>query len=585
MNAPVVNPQGRGIAQWFNDTLASLVSGLGLPESDKSATLYHYVDVLDKARLEAMFRADWVSRKIVRIPAGDATRAWRSWQAEAPQIEAIEDLERALKVQQKTRRAKVLERLYGGAAMILGVQGSGSATQELKLDRLRKDCLQFVHVVSRHEIAPDDPSSLIDDPTSPYFGQPKLWVRNVTGGPRAGERVLIHPSRVIRFCGEDMPDEISSAAEYGWGEPVLQGVLDAVKAAGLVTQGTASLINEVKVDVVRIAQLAHQVSTKESEDLLKRRLSLMNLAKSNNRLTIMDKEDEWDTKQISFGSLPELIQTYLMIASAAADIPATRMLGRSPQGMNATGESDVRNYYDKISDDQRNEITPTLSPLDEILIISATGGRDPNIYYDWNPLWQMTEVEKADVAVKKSQVVAADVASMLVPTDALAKGRQNQLIEDNFYPGLEGALEDSDGEVVDPSLDQQVQVEEEKAQAAHERGLEQQAVGHEQAKEMEKIKAKFKPKPKRAFGRDGAGPTGESGDFVKIGPDQYKLRGGKKIYTLAQVRAYYAQGGWDSAPEQRHYATRDEAQAAAGPGQVVVRMRVRADDAARLLGG
>jgi uncharacterized protein len=489
-----------GWAQRINDTLYNLMSGLGVTTHDKSTHMNYMVIELSKLQLETMYRGDWIARKVVRIPADDATRAWRAWQAENDQIEKIEEVEIYHKIQKKTRKAKTLERLYGGSAMILGVDGSGPATSELKLERLKAECLRFVHVVSKHELQSID-GVLEDDLESPYFGQPRMYVRTDT----VGNRVEIHPSRVIRFGGEDLPDP--AMASDGWGESVLQAMNDAIVAAGLVAQGTASLLNELKTDVIGIKELSAQVSTNEATALLRRRFEITNLMKSNNRLTLIDKEDTWSRMQLSFASLPELIQTYLQIASASADIPATRMLSKSPDGMNSTGQSDTRNYYDKVGSEQANEITPALSQLDEIIIISALGSRDPNIYYDWNPLWQMTEAEQADTALKKAQVMTADVAAMLIPTDALAKGRQNQLIEDNTYPGLENAIEESDGDVVNPAMEQQLALEAKKGEEA----VKQQELGHEQSLETQKISHKqslevVKAKPKKkAFGKDAFG--------------------------------------------------------------------------------
>ena len=39
----------------------------------------------------------------------------------------------------------------------------------------------------------------------------------------------------------------------------------------------------------------------------------------------MDMNEEWDATQLTFTGMPEVMQMYLLIASGAADIPATRM--------------------------------------------------------------------------------------------------------------------------------------------------------------------------------------------------------------------------------------------------------------------
>ena len=95
-----------------------------------------------------------------------------------------------------------------------------------------------------------------------------------------------------------------------------------------------------------------------------------------------------------------------------------------------------------------------MNRLDEVLIRHTFGRRDPDIFYEWNSLWQMSDTEKADVALKKAQAFKIDVDCGLIPPEALAKGRESQLIEDGTYPGLEAAIEefqelnDKDGENV-----------------------------------------------------------------------------------------------------------------------------------------
>ena len=81
---------------------------------------------------------------------------------------------------------------------------------------------------------------------------------------------------------------------------------------------------------------------------------------------------------------PDTLNTYLQIASGAADIPATRFLGQAPGGLNASGDADIRNYYDRLGGEQTTVLMPAMSVLDEVIIRSALGSRPPEIYYEWN---------------------------------------------------------------------------------------------------------------------------------------------------------------------------------------------------------
>ena len=184
-------------------------------------------------------------------------------------------------------------------------------------------------------------------------------------------------------------------------------------------------------------------STSAGTDRLIKRFTEANVAKSVINGIVMDAEEEWQRIGVQFQGIPDVLQMYLQIAAGAADIPMTRFLGMSPGGLNATGDSDLVNYYDRIASDQELRLTPALEKLDKAIQRSALGKFDENIFYEWRPLWQMSEDQKATIAKQKADSAKVDADSGLVPFEALVQGRCNQLIEDGTYPGLEAALEDA----------------------------------------------------------------------------------------------------------------------------------------------
>jgi len=421
-------------APWL-DSLVNLVSGLGTSK-DKSVFTQYAVTNLDRSQLDAAYRGDWIARKVVDLPAQDSTREWRAWQAEDDQIELLEEVEKKFDIQGKVRRTMIRARLYGGAALVMGIDGQNSA-KELNLETIKKDALKFLHVVAQHDLRV---GPLVQDITSPFYGEPEFYTHMPVASSDAQE-VRIHPSRIVKMIGCEIPDTRTITATQ-WGDSILAVVNDAIMAAGSVAQGIATLVQEAKTDVVHILDLSKHLQTDEYTKRLTSRLSNAALIKSMTNTRVLDKEEDWEQVQINFGTLPDVLKMYLLIASGAADIPATRMLGQSPAGLSATGESDIRNYYDRITSDQEALLRPTLSRLDEVIQRSALGTFDPNIYYEWNSLWQMTAMEKADVATKKATVFTSDVNNGLISKEALRIARENQLIEDGTYPGFEAALEE-----------------------------------------------------------------------------------------------------------------------------------------------
>lgn len=305
---------------------------------------------------------------------------------------------------------------------------------------MAKGGVRFLTVFTPRQLIPGD---LDTDPMSEFYGTPKEFT--IAGGT-AGQ-VTIHPSRMTIFVGNERPDRDITSSAFGWGDSVLLAVMTAVKQAEAAAANINSLIYEANVDVVSIEGLAEILKAQGGEDKV-RDLLRMNLdAKSNLRALVLDAKNTYARKAVSFSSLPDLMDRFDQHAAGAADIPMTRFMGMSPGGMNSTGESDLRNYYDRVSAGQTLEMSPAMMRLDEALIRSATGTRDAAIHYDWNPLWQLSEKDKADIFKTKSdaaRTIAGNggTSEPLMPIEALSDALVNELVEDGSLAGLEAAIEE-----------------------------------------------------------------------------------------------------------------------------------------------
>ena len=423
------------------DSMTSMVSGLS-GERDKFSELSHFHVPLRKEQIDAAYKGNWMARKGINIPAHDMTREWRSWQAEKDQIEAIEEEEKRLKLQQKVKQALSLSRRYGGAVLLLGVRSDNPRT-ELKPESIRQGDLKYVHVMSRYDIGH---GQMRLDPEDPYYGQPDYYeLRTEFGTYRHLYR--IHPSRVILFCDESSP--VSERLQTPWGDSVLEHTNDAVKSATLANQAISVLMTEAGVDVISMPGLMAQLATEESTARVTARLQRAQAIKSLINALVLDGGgpdgkggETYEKKQVNFAHLPDVLQAQMQVASAAFDIPATRFLSQSPKGMNSTGESDLKNYYDRIRAEQKNDLGATLRTLDEILIRTSTGERDKSIYYDWRPLFQKDAKELAEIEKILADAVKAIVDTGTVSDQIMSKAVVNGLIERGQLPGLEAAVEE-----------------------------------------------------------------------------------------------------------------------------------------------
>lgn len=434
-----------GIMTRIGDGLSNVLSGLGGTRDKAAANSWGFVE-LSREQLSNAYRGDGLSRKVVDAPAFDMVREWRAWQAEKDQIEDIEAEETRLNIRAKVKQAHILARLYGGAGIVLGI-GTDDPMEPLderRIDRIGAGELRWAHVMHRHELVA---SELRRDPEDEWFREPTYYQFSDTGG----QMWRVHPSRVVRFLGNECPD--LTLSPHGWGDSILQSVNEALQNASATIGGIASLVQEAKVDVFKVPGLMENLATKEYSNLLVNRFETANSIKSIINGLVLDAEEEYEQKQISFSNLPEIIREYLQIVSGVSDIPATRLLGQAPGGLNSDGESALRNYYDRIRAEQTLTVGPALSRLDEVLIRSATGQRDDSVHYLWNPLYQLDEKEQMEVEKGRSETFGKYATMGLVPSGVLAKAIENSLIESGRFPGIEAAYEEfgEETEAFDPN--------------------------------------------------------------------------------------------------------------------------------------
>jgi phage-related protein (TIGR01555 family) len=440
-------PTAKTTSAAVNDTLTNLVSGMGVLNQDKSVSNQYSLTIIPPNQLENAYRSDWVAGKAVDIPAEDATSEWRAWNATAEQISLLEKCEQNLGVQAKTESGIKKGRLYGGGAIVIGIKNQEDVSLPINLDAVGQGDLQYLHDVSRWELTAGE----IDwDLGSEYFGRPKYY-RLSTGNTVA---VDIHPSRVVHFNGRDLPSR-KTAGYDGWGDSIIQRIDDAVKHSAIPQQQIATLLMEANVDVIKIPGFMAQVSTDEYRSKLISRWQLAAVMKSINRGLILDKDEEWTKLSPNFSGLKDLAMMYMEIASGAADVPATRMLGKSPDGLSATGQSDLENYYKMIGNVQKNKISPALRTLDECIIRSALGSRPPEVYCTWRPLWTLSETQKTDNFLKKTQGIVNLVNTGLFSGEQLMTPVMNMLTEDGTLPGIEQQEVPIDLDENDPEVKEQ----------------------------------------------------------------------------------------------------------------------------------
>lgn len=445
-------PVGEASRQRVRDGLENFVSGLGTQRDKRTHTHYGTPVMLTRVDLENMYRGSWLAKKIVNAPADDMTREWVHFQFDDAKDEkgksrveqtqfALEEAEKAFDIKGKFNEGLRWGRLYGGAVMVIGTNDTEDLSKALDVKMLGKGCLRYLHVLDRWRVSP---GPLTRDLNSPNFGLPDHYIL-------AESTVQVHHTRIIRFNGQKLP-HFPWLQNGMWDDSELQHVIESLKNRDITTQGIASMVFESNVDVVKVADLSEMLSSKDGEAILTKRFMLASMLKSFNQTFILDASEEYEKKSNTFSGLPDVMREFMVDVAGASDIPVTRLFGQAAAGLNATGDNDVRNYYDKIKAEQGTILRPRLDYLYEILTRHALGSKPEDFRYMFNSLWQMDEVTQSQAEKNR-----ADRDKVYVEMGAITEGVvARELRERGTYRSL---------------TNEDVELAEELAEAGHEADL------------------------------------------------------------------------------------------------------------------
>lgn len=438
------------VFNFLTDSLVNFVSGLGTGRDKSASAQYVATPAKTNQELLAFYRSSWLAKKVVQIPAFDSFRKWRNWQASSDEITLLEAEEKRLFFKQKLYEARWKARLFGWCAVYIS---DGTSNPELPLnpERIAKNGIKFLNVMPSWHFVHDN-LDWDKDPESATFGQP-LFYRTSPQSTANGimlPEIRIHPSRLVIFKGDPSPDNgeiggVGLSQTFMQGESVLEGRYTAILNADSAAANVASLIYEAKTDIVRIPNLMENLRSSAYAERLMTRFTLAERGKGINGTLMLDKEEEYTQKNVSLTGLDSLIDRFMQLSAGASDIPVTRLLGVSPGGLNATGEHDLRNYYDFVQALQENEITPAILTLDECLIRSALGSRPAEVHYVWASLWQVSDKERADIGKIGSGIIKELADTGLYPQEALANAGANFMVENSVLPGFTDMIDEAGG--------------------------------------------------------------------------------------------------------------------------------------------
>lgn len=375
--------------------------------------------------LNTMYRNHWIVRQIIDIIPSDMLKNWITLTTEVnPELLKRVDLElRKTQLIQKLKLGLQWGRLFGGAIGVMLIAGQGDdLSSPLDLKKILPGDFCGLMIFDRWNSV--DPSlEVVEDIRSSEFGLPKYYtITDSTTGTFA----KVHYSRVLRFTGDDLP-YWESIAEQQWGASVVESIFDELKKRDNVSWNIAQLTFMASLRVLKMADMGQMLSALDpsSQSELYRTIQAQNWLMSNMGLQVIDATDDMQSHQYTFGGISDVYQQFMMDIAGAARIPATKLFGRSPSGMNATGESDLQNYYDMIAQEQESRLRPLLNKLLPVLCMSVFGAVPNDLDFEFDPVSEPSDQERSDLAKSGTEnVVTALNAGLVSKRTALKELKQ-----------------------------------------------------------------------------------------------------------------------------------------------------------------
>lgn len=401
--------------------------------------------------INSLYRSHWVVRRVIDIIPEDMLKNGYKIESQLTpdQLKQIDRVERQTRITAKILEGMRWGRLYGGAGGLILIKGHEDLLdQPLEYDQVMPGSFAGMIVMDRWSgIMPD--AELVTDIADPEFGMPKFYTITTEGMERG---VRVHHSRICRFMGRDLP-YLERLAETYWGASELEHVYDELKKRDNVSWNMAMLTFMANLRTVKMEGMGQIFATGNEKALhdLYANIQAMNMLMNNNAIQVLGENDSYESHQYTFSGLGEVYDRFMMDLAGAAETPVTKLFGRSPAGMNATGEADMQNYYDTIEEKQEADLRPIYDKLLPVIMMSCFGAIPDDFDYSFNPVRRPKDDEMADLASKNTDsVTKAFQAGMISQQIALKELRQQSETTGMWSNITDEDIEKADAEVMQP---------------------------------------------------------------------------------------------------------------------------------------
>lgn len=445
-------PSGAKLSAVAADSFINFAQKLGIGADNALSTATYGYNPITRNRqlLEWIYRGSWLGGVAIDLMAADMTRAGIEFKTSVgPSVtEKLSHAATALDIWGKLCDTIAWGRLYGGAIAVALIDGQDPNTP-LNLDTVGPDQFKGLLTLDRWQVAPSL-GDLVSE-LGPRLGEPRYY--QVQSNAPALRGVNVHYSRImLRHEGIRLPYQ-QKLTENLWGISVLERLYDRMIAFDSATTGAAQLVYKAYLRTLKVEGMREIIAAGGAPlNGLMAYVDTMRRFQGQEGITLLDSKDEFESQQhSSFSGLSDALVQFGQQLSGALQIPLVRLFGQSPAGLNSTGESDLRMYYDNINKEQTATMFTGVTTIYELLARSEGIMLDDQFGLSFASLWQLKDTEKVDIADKVTKTVQGAYESGLISQRVAVQELRDTARKTNVFDNItDEDIERADAEVAPP---------------------------------------------------------------------------------------------------------------------------------------
>ena len=304
-------------------------------------------------------------------------------------------------------------RLFGGGGIIINVDQKPD--MPLDYSQIKEDSrLEFI-AADMWELYTDIPM------WNPWENMSEASYYNYYG-------MRLNRSRVLPIMGKKPPSFIRNRLR-GWGMSELERVVRSINSYLKNQDLIFELLDEAKLDVYQLQGFNRAMLTSAGTQVAEKRVQVANTLKSYLNALIMDANDKYEQKQLSFNGLSDILNQIRQGVAADLKMPMTKLFGVSAAGFNS-GEDDIENYNSMIESEVRSKAKPVVLSVLEVICQKLFGFVPDDMNIEFKSLRILSAEQEENMKDSRFNRLISAVANGLATPEQFMVGCNN----DNLLP-------------------------------------------------------------------------------------------------------------------------------------------------------